>query len=262
MAFRDNSKLVTGASEYDIGGEGIPGTWFAGIDARTFMVAETEVYRQQIVQFGSDDTITTSRPIFDGNADGFIELNDDHYIRVNLGYVEDETVERDIVQFFGENHEITSLRALGEKGGAYVYADSQTLTNLTDRFGAAAVVEGDVGNDMLDMGSGARVLLHDNALGLNLGGDRISNFGGDDLLATTRALYDGNGDGIIRFGRNGVLDASGSGGPKATDPTQGPGGQLDFRPSGITALELVRTEEIGGVTYYFYAIEGAAPPLT
>lgn len=38
------------------------------------------------------------------------------------------------------------------------------------------------------------------------GFDRITDFGSDDLLLTTRQIRDGNGDGIITFGANGVLN--------------------------------------------------------
>jgi len=41
------------------------------------------------------------------------------------------------------------------------------------------------------------------------GQDRITNFGKDDVFATTRALADSNGDGIITFGKNKVLDLDG-----------------------------------------------------
>lgn len=255
MAFRDNSRLITSASDSIIGGEGFPGISYAGIDASAFTVADYDVYRQRITGFGSDDTLITSRPILDGNSDGFIELNDASYIRVNFGYVQDETVERDIVQIFGDEYSVTALRNLGEKGGAYVYADARTITNLTDRYGVAAVIEGDVGNDALDMGSGSKMLLVDNGLGLNLGGDRINNFGDDDLLVFTRKIYDRNGDGVIQFSKNGVLDISGSMGPKASDPVRSPGGQIQFLDPEITSLELVRSEIIEGIAYYFYGTE-------
>lgn len=44
------------------------------------------------------------------------------------------------------------------------------------------------------------------------GHDRIYNFGSADVLLTTAALYDGNRDGIVSFGKNGILDLDGPGG--------------------------------------------------
>jgi hypothetical protein len=41
------------------------------------------------------------------------------------------------------------------------------------------------------------------------GQDRITNFAKDDVLATSKKLHDGNGDGIITFGFNGKLDFDG-----------------------------------------------------
>ncbi|RWM79249.1 MAG: hypothetical protein EOR81_12285 [Mesorhizobium sp.] len=41
------------------------------------------------------------------------------------------------------------------------------------------------------------------------GHDRITNFGKDDVFATSKALFDSNGDGIITFGTNKVLDLDG-----------------------------------------------------
>ncbi len=40
----------------------------------------------------------------------------------------------------------------------------------------------------------------------NVGDDSIANFGKNDSLLTKKKIYDGNGDGIIDFGSNGVLD--------------------------------------------------------
>lgn len=68
--------------------------------------------------------------------------------------------------------------------------------------------------------------------------DTISGFGHDDLLATSAALKDGNGDGLITFGRNKVLDLSDIGG----DTVQVEG----LNPArGLRALG-----EQGGLFYY------------
>jgi len=112
------------------------------------------------------------------------------------------------------------------------------------------VIEGTVGDNSFNMAGGAKVLFHDNALGLNLGGDTISNFGSDDLLVSTSMIFDSDMNDTVTFGKNGVLDISGSTGPAATDPMGGPGGQLGFTDQ--TSVKYLGSNEIGGVTYYYY----------
>lgn len=59
------------------------------------------------------------------------------------------------------------------------------------------------------------------------GKDRITNFGPDDILVTTTALFDSNGDGLHNFGKNKLLDVDGIDTKSDTiafdgiDPTQG-----------------------------------------
>lgn len=56
---------------------------------------------------------------------------------------------------------------------------------------------------------------------VNRGADRIVGFGNDDVLVTKTALADGNGDGIITFGRNGLLDLGAGGGTLKLDLAKG-----------------------------------------
>lgn len=69
-------------------------------------------------------------------------------------------------------------------------------------------LDGGAGNDVLSGGVGADVFVFDNA-GAS-GFDRISDFGVEDRLYVTRALRDGNGDGIINFAANGLLKLDGT----------------------------------------------------
>lgn len=52
---------------------------------------------------------------------------------------------------------------------------------------------------------------------VNRGTDRITGFGSDDVVITRKALADGNGDGIITVGRNGLFDLGGGGGTLKVD---------------------------------------------
>lgn len=251
MAFRDNSTLIRTATVIDVVADGGLSTVYTAQDdtATAFVVEAGNIGDDQFANFTSNDSIINTVAIFDGNRDGFIQfggngvLDIDRSARNNPG--------NDQVQVTGNNGDITELRYLGAKNGGHVYADSAVLKNLWTPFGRANVLEGDVTNDTFDMGGGAKVLLHDNALGLNLGGDTITNFGNDDLLVTTSALFDRDVNMRVDFGSNQVLDTSGAGGPASSDPFQGPGGQLDFGPD-VQSVKFLGTNEINGVTYYYY----------
>lgn len=78
-------------------------------------------------------------------------------------------------------------------------------------------LDGGKGNDILTGGAGNDSFFFDNK-GTS-GIDRITDFGSGDRLVLTRALRDSDGDGIITFGTNGVLnlDSSNSGDRVALD---------------------------------------------
>lgn len=249
MAFRDNGTLITTATRQDVTADGLNGTFFAADGANAFVIENGNVGDDTFLGWGSNDSLINTRAIFDGNGDGFIQfggngvLDIDRTSRRNAG--------QDQLQIVGENDAaILELRYLGAKNGGHVYADSATLKNLWVPFGAANVIEGDVTNDTFNMAAGARVLLHDNALGLNLGGDMINGFGSDDLLVTTSELFDSDTNQTVTFGNNGVLDTSGANGPAATDPSTGPGGQLGF--DNVTSVTYLGSNVINGTTYYYY----------
>ncbi|MGN7160643.1 hypothetical protein [Sphingomonas sp. SAFR-052] len=248
MAFGDNSALITTAARTDIEANGISDTYQAGNGANAYVVAVGEVGDELFIGWGADDSIINNRQIFDGNGDGFIQfggngvLDIDRTSRRNAG--------QDQFQLAGANADILELRYLGSKNNGYVYADSATLKNLWDPFGRANVIEGTVGDNTFDMSGGAKVLFHDNALGLNLGGDTITNFTSDDLLVTTAKIFDSDLNDTVTFGQNNVLDISGWTGPSSNDPNGGPGGQLDF--VGQTSVTYLGSNTINGVTYYYY----------
>ncbi|KQM30538.1 hypothetical protein ASE59_08190 [Sphingomonas sp. Leaf10] len=248
MAFGNNSVLISTATQRDVEANGTNDILDAGNGANAFVIANGNVGNDQFTNWGSNDSIINNRQIFDGNGDGFIQfgsngvLDIDRTSRRNAG--------QDQLQLTGANADITELRYLGSKNGGFVYADSATLKNLWEPFGRANVIEGTVGDNTFDMSGGSKVLFHDNALGLNLGGDTINNFGSDDLLVTTSMIFDSDMNQTVTFGQNNVLDISGSEGPAATDPQGGPGGQLDFTSQ--TSVTYLGSNQINGVTYYYY----------
>lgn len=256
MALRDNSKLNTGASETSLTANGF-GDVFVGTtnSADAFYVREGTIGDDTINNFGKNDSLINYKAIFDGNKDGYItfgpngQLDVDRTSSKNAG--EDQITIRteDALQ-------LQELRYLGSKDGGFVYADSAVRKDLIAFESGLTVKEGTVGNDTFDAGSGKFAFLYDTALGLNLGGDKISNFGADDFLVTTTQLYNSNGSPTdtsspITFGGNNVLDLSGDTGPNPSVPKTGPGGQIDFGGS-PTQLYFDHSTTINGVTYYYY----------
>lgn len=100
------------------------------------------------------------------------------------------------------------------------------------------VIDDTAGNDVLS-GSSLPETFHIN--GLTSGTDTISGFGTNDLLVVDEKLFDGNNDGIVNWGANGVLDLDG---PDAGIDT------VTFTDSTVTGVRYLGTD---GVGHYAYA---------
>ena len=103
-------------------------------------------------------------------------------------------------------------------------------------------IDGGTGNDVLSGGAGSDIFVFDNA-GPNTGSDRILDFGQDDLILTTAAIYDSNKNGIITFGSNKLLDFD-NGGQVA---------MIDGSGKTIRSIDYVGTVDDHGTTYYVYS---------
>lgn len=88
-----------------------------------------------------------------------------------------------------------------------VIESGNSTTPLVDR--AGTVTGRSSGNETLTGDIGPNTFFVDANSGTT-GRDRITNFGNDDVLVLTRQLVDDNGDGIITFGRNGLVDLLGA----------------------------------------------------
>lgn len=252
MAFRDNSALITTAATVNVAANGTDDVYSeAASGATAFVIAAGNVGDDTFLGFGSDDSLITSRKIFDGNNDGYIQFGANGVLDVDRTHARRPGEDQLVLVGSGDNS-ITEIRYLGSKNGQFVYADAATRRNLIDELAGFTVVEGSVADNVLSGASGATAFLYDNALGLNLGGDVINMFGKDDLLVTTAKLFDRTGNDIVTFGDNLVLDLSGAGGPNASDPATGPGGQLDVNEPDRTKVSFLGEGEIDGVTYYYY----------
>ncbi|WP_242120331.1 hypothetical protein [Sphingomonas lacusdianchii] len=254
MAFRNNDAVVTSAMLITVDANRANDTYFA--DGPTAFVFQNGPTGDDIfLNFDFDDVILTARSIFDDDNNGFISGGPNNVIDIDR--TSPGNAGEDQIQIAWSSNSLNELRTLGSKLGQFAYADSLTLKNLWSQFGQENVIEGTIANNRLTAQDGAKVILHDNALGLNLGSDTICGFGDDDLLITTRQLFDGNGDGVISFGRNHVLDASGATGPNSTDPSKGLGGQLKFVDADLQSLDYLGSQEINGITYYYYGTNGS-----
>lgn len=266
MPFRDNSTLIRTAGTVNVEANGASGDVYSGADGSTaFVIANGSVGDDLLEDFGDDDSLITFRQIFDGNNDGFIAFGPNGVLDVDRFGGGNSRAGEDQLQLVSGGADLAEIRYLGAKDGRFAYADSATLRDLAAAFGdtnfasdtnaGTNVVEGTVGDDTFNFGGGANVLLQDNLLGLNLGGDIINGFGDDDLLVTTALLFDSTGEDTVSFSTNRVLDISGANGPQGSDPTTGPGGQLDFNAPDEQSVTYLGSNVINGKTYYYYGTD-------
>lgn len=206
-----------------------------------------------IENFGKNDSILSTKKIFDGNNDGIIAFGPNAVLdteRFGGGTKTGDTQ----VNVIGEGGDpVLAIRYLGTKDGYYVYADASVRL--------AGFTELTVADNTFDVSAGDVNLFYDNALGLNLGGDTIIGFGAGDKITTTSALFDSDVNLVVNFGKNEVLDLSGANGPNDNDPADTnyntaqpgdhPGGQIDFGGS-IDGLAFLGSYIVNGVTYYEY----------
>lgn len=114
------------------------------------------------------------------------------------------------------------------------------------------LVEGGTGDDVIRGGTGADVYLFDMAED-GTGQDRISDFGINDVLVTTEALFDSNRDGRINFGGNRVLDFFAEDGDvQGQVSITGENGRV------VTGLEYDGFVDVGDIRYFVYSRIGSA----
>lgn len=199
----------------------------------------------EIANFAADDILVVTEALEDRNGDGVINFGSNGVLDLGGG---------DSVDFANG---VTSLRFLGEAcEGNFVYADARVRPD--------GATEGLVlSNDVLEgdaADSEANIFFFDTALDLDLGDDTITNFGSGDVLVTTTQIRDNNGDGIVGFGPNAVLDLPGGVGGPGDPGMAGEGGNVTVTgPSGesIEAFEYEGSVTRDGVTYYVYSIVGS-----
>lgn len=241
MALGDNTQLITTAATVNVAANGTndPVANTSGATAFSFTGGSGD---DQVESFGKNDTILNYQKIFDGNGDGIIDFGPNGILDISRTTAKNAGADQITLQ----GMESKQLRYLGSKEGYFVYADASVkLKGFT---------EGTVNNDSFDASTGAKKYFYDTALGLNLGGDTITNFGTDDRIVTTTKLHNGPDAGaLITYGKNQVLDLSGETDGIKGDVGPSHGGQIDI--VGTNHLALLDSQTVNGVHYYFYGLE-------
>lgn len=187
-----------------------------------------------VTNFEAVDVLVTDLALRDSNNDGFIGFGANGILDLS-GAGGTVTVDG-----------IMNLRFLGEAcEDNWVYAAAYVRPDGAE--------EGYVLSDDIlagdDSDSETNVFFFDTALQLALGNDTINGFGSGDLLVTTTAIADNNGDGIIGFGADALLDLTGGGGKVE---------MTDTADAAITSLEFDGEVTQDGVTYYVYSTVGSS----
>jgi hypothetical protein len=208
--------------------------------------------KDTVTGFGREDILIVDQAIFDRNGDGIVTFG-----RNGLLDLDGPSVANNSVRFTDGPDAKAGLRLIGvDDKGAHVYADARVRPD--------GAVEGKLGDDVLagDAGDAAsQTFFIDTALDVNWGNDTLTFFGANDDLVTTTAIFDGNKDGKITFGKDGLLDLNGNG---ALDASHA-GPQGDASPFGkvaikgvdgasVNALYLTETRAEDGTTYYVYKL--------
>lgn len=211
----------------------------AGIDGpNTFYVSATDDTGQDtIANFGSSDIFVTNAKLFDGNNDGFVSFGSNGVLNMDSSLPGGGD---DTVAFTGVDAGV-GLRYLGESCvGVHVYAEGtvRPVGAKESLLGDSSLI-GDAADAAKD------VFFFDTALRLDLGNDKIDNFGAGDLLVTTTKISDSNNDGVIDFGSDKTLNLA-----FGTD--------VEVNGKGLTKLEFDGAVISDGVEYFVYSRVGSA----
>ncbi|EZP69691.1 Hemolysin-type calcium-binding repeat protein VCBS [Sphingomonas paucimobilis] len=198
----------------------------------------------RVTNFGHDDVLVTTLKVLGADGDGIIALD---RTRVAL----DGPTGTDAIRLT----DVSEIRSLGRtETGLFAYADASVRPHgAIEAMLGDSRLTGDLGDRVQD------IFFFDTALDVDLGNDRIVNFGRLDKIVTTSALEDGNGDGIVMFGSDKLLDLPGGiGGPGDHSMSIDDGTVAITGLSGATvsALHFDGMTLQNGVHYYSYSLLG------
>lgn len=189
--------------------------------------------QDRITSFGKSDVLLTTAALHDGNGDGLIGFGKNGILDLDGPGGGSDTIR------FESG---VALRAVGVSNGLFVYADA--------RVRPSGAIEGTLASETLKgdlAGAKAETFFFDTALGAGFGNDRINSFGSSDILVTTTKISDANGDGLIKFGGDKILDV----GQTHID-------MHNTKGATITSLEFDGTVQHNGETYYVYSQVGSS----
>ncbi len=186
----------------------------------------------RVTDWQRGDILAVDKALRDNNNDGIITWRG---TTLSL-----DSSDGDAVTLVGANG-TSGLRLLGVEDGIYYYGDARVRPVARAN---QQVTESGMSDETLRSSSNKKVsdiFFFDTGGAVATGNDALT-FTNRDMIVTTSALNDNDGDGIIRFG-GGVLDLTGTGGTVAV--------------TGTTALELDGMIEQNGVRYYVYSAVGS-----
>lgn len=210
-----------------------------------FATAKATTGNDRITNFGKHDILVVDDALYDGNKDGIIGLVS------NVLSIDSPRV-GDMLRIDG----VAGLRYLGKQDGVFVYGDQAVRP--------VKAIEGSLGNDILKGDAGdktSQTFFFDTALDLDLGNDKISNFGSRDILVTTSELLDGNSDGKIVFSAARGLGLTGANDAPDDVAFAGEAGTLwitDKKGKSVTSLEYDGQVQHHGVDYFVYSLAKSA----
>jgi Ca2+-binding RTX toxin-like protein len=220
-----NDFLVGGAGNDTLAGAAGNDTYIggAGGDRFTYVLGD-ETGSDTITDFQKVDLLVTDALLRDANRDGRITFGGNSVLNLDGG--------DDTVAFTGLAPK-SGLRFLGalDEGG-FAYADAATRPS--------GATEGTTADEAFSGAAGAKTFFFDTALAIGFGDDAIADFGTDDLLVTTTAIVDLDGDGRIAFGSDRTLDL--------TDGTE-----IQFNGGALRQLEYDGSVTQNGVEYFVYS---------
>lgn len=241
MPFGDNSGLIKLAILHAVANNGTNDLLSNDLGQASTFAFGNNAGDDLIEDWEKHDSILTSHKIFDGNGDGIVDFGPNGILDIDRTTAKQAGANQITVNGLDSKQ----IRYLGTKEGFYAYADASVRL--------AGFTEGTVGDESFDASGGNKKYFYDTALGLNLGGDTITNFGVGDRIVTTTKIYNGPDQGAaITFGTNGVLDLPGVIDGFVGDAGHLQGGQLDL--VGVSAVWLLASYTVAGVNYYEYGL--------
>ena len=193
----------------------------------------------RITDFGAIDVILTTKQIRDGNGDGLITLGKNGVLDLETGANADRVTLDGVKAASG-------LRFLGSDDSGFYYGRADVRPTAGK---GQTVVEGTLNDDKLALSrSGNHVVFVDTANALSIGSDVVTGFGKGDILVTTTRISDSNGDNLIQFGSDKILQLDG-----------GDSLQLQMANNkSVQTLEYDGGVLHNGVSYYVYSMVGSS----